>query len=181
MIDLKKFFIRSMTPARSRDREPDSGYHPSDRSSHGLEVEYQVLIANKFRRWGISPSCVTIEVKQLGRAPDGFDVFIGMIRLTHWHRVSALRVLIGLPLLEGKVRKSVRATWLADVSHFAGLWLHASEQLQLTGELQDLIALHAPLSNAKAPSTGCQEPSPHYPPSTGDGNASEPSMSEAAG
>jgi hypothetical protein len=176
MIDLKKFFIRSA--ARPRDREPDSGYHPSDRSTHGLEDEYQVLIANKFRRWGISPSCVTIEVRQLGKASDGFDVFIGMIRLTHWHRVSALRVLIGLPLLEGKVRKSIRATWLADVSHFAGLWLHASEQMQLTGELQDLIALHAPISNSP-PSNGCREPFPGYVPSSGDANASEPSLSEA--
>lgn len=147
MFDLRKLFIREARGRKSA--EPDSDYHPSDRRGEGLEVEYQSLIATQFRRWGIATSCVTIEVRQIGRAPDGYDVFVGMVRLAQWERESALRVLLGLPLLEAKVRKTVRGTWLADFSHFGGLWLHASEQLHATpamGELRDLMVKIVPPS-----------------------------------
>lgn len=149
MIDLRKLFIRDARLRRGED--PDSEYHPSDRPGEGLEVEYQTLIATLFKRWGISTSCVTIEVRQLGKAPDGFDVFVGMVRIGRWDRVSALRVLLGLPLLEAKVRKTVRSTWMADFSHFGGLWLHASEQLATTPartELRELMLQLAPPSPA---------------------------------
>jgi hypothetical protein len=143
MFDLKKFFLRGTT---SRESDPDSEYHPSDRSTAGLQVEYQTMIANQFRRWGISASCTTIEVRKLGQAPDGYDVFVGLVRLTRWERESALRVLLGLPLLEAKVRKTLRATWLADFSHFAGLWLHSSEQVHQSPELHALLGKLAPLT-----------------------------------
>lgn len=150
MFDLRKLFLREVRArktAQDQDQDPDSDYHPSDRRGEGLEIEYQSLIATQFRRWGIATGSVTIEVRQIGRAPDGFDVFVGMVRIAQWHRPSALRVLLGLPLLEGKVRRMVRATWLADFSHFGGLWLHASEQLQHTsamGELRDLMVQLVP-------------------------------------
>ncbi len=136
MFDLRKLFVREVRSRKQHD--PDSEYHPSDRRGEGLEVEYQTLIATQFRRWGIATGCVTIEVRQIGRAPDGFDVFVGMVRLAKWDRVSALRVLIGLPLLEAKVRKTVRSTWMADFSHFGGLWLHASESLHATPAAAEL-------------------------------------------
>ena len=140
MFDLRKLFARENRP-RQHDVDPDSEYHPSDRRGEGLEVEYQTLIATQFRRWGIATGCVTIEVRHIGRAPDGFDVFIGMVRLAKWDRPSALRVLVGLPLLEAKVRKTVRGTWLADFSHFGGLWLHASESLHHTPAMAELREL----------------------------------------
>ena len=156
MFDLRKLFVREM---RGRPQgDPDSDYHPSDRRGEGLEVEYQSLIATQFRRWGIATGCVTIEVRQIGRAPDGFDVFVGMVRLAQWDRTSALRVLVGLPLLEAKVRKTVRATWLADFSHFGGLWLHASESLHATpamAELRDLmVQLAPPTHSGESPGMG---------------------------
>lgn len=140
MFDLRKLFIRETRGHREAD--PDSDYRPSERQGEGLEVEYQSLIAQQFRRWGISPNCVTVEVRKIGQAPDGFDIFVGMVRLEQWERTSGLRLLLGLPLLEAKVRKNARSTWIADFSHFGGLWLHASEQLSHTsamGELRDLM------------------------------------------
>lgn len=151
MFDLRKLFVREARQSVREPQDPDSDYHPSDRRGEGLEVEYQSLIATQFRRWGISNNCVTIEVRQIGRAPDGFDVFVGMVRLAQWDRTSGLRVLLGLPLLEAKVRRMVRATWLADFSHFGGLWLHASEQLHATaafGELRELMLQLVPPSPA---------------------------------
>lgn len=156
MIDLRKFFARNAARGSAGDHDPDSDYHPSNKSSDGLEVEYQGLIATQFRRWGISPSCTTVEVRRLGQAPDGYDVFVGMVRLTSWERDSAMRLLVGLPLLEAKVRKTVRATWLADFSHFGGLWLHASEQLHAPRELHDLLHQLVPLPAPGTPGAGTQ-------------------------
>ena len=62
-----------------------------------------------------------------------------MVRLVRWEHTSAVRLLLSIPLLEARIRKTVRATWLADYSHFAGLWLHASDELrELIGSLTPL-------------------------------------------
>lgn len=160
MFDLRKLFAREARARKGEALEADSDYHPSDRKGVGLEVEYQTLIATQFRRWGIATGAVTIEVRKIGHAPDGFDVLVGMVRLAQWDRTSALRVLVGLPLLEHKVRKAVRGTWLADFSHFGGLWLHASEQLHGDaagmGELRDLLMQLVPPSPPSPGNGGTQ-------------------------
>jgi hypothetical protein len=154
MIDLKRLFARETRtePEPAPTGDADSNYHPSGApGGDGLEVEYQNLIANQFRRWGIKPACVTIEVRKIGQAPDGFDVLVGMVRLTRWERISSIRVMLGLPLLENRVRKALRATWLADLSHFGGLWLRASERLQADpgiGELHQVLMQLVPPSAA---------------------------------
>lgn len=149
MFDFRRIFARS---AHGTD-DPASDYHPSHKGGEGLEVEYQKLIADHFQRWGISPACVTIEVKKIGQGHAGYDVLVGMVRLNRWERTSALRLLLGLPVLEAKIRKTVRATWLADFSHFGGLWLHASEQLEIPGELRELLSSLAPLSSSRSAGT----------------------------
>jgi hypothetical protein len=198
MFDLRKLFVREARAQRGgkSDPDPDSDYHPSDRKGEGLEVEYQGLIATQFRRWGVAPGCVTVEVRQIGRAPDGFDVFVGMVRLAKWDRTTVLRMLLGLPMLESRVRKVVRGTWLADFSHFGGLWLHASEQLHVggqTGELRDLLMTLVPPS-APGPDAGAaqnhsgygvssvpptQQPQPTVAPQSA--NASEPGDAPVSG
>lgn len=150
MFDLRKLFARELSRGPKKHdahRDPESDYHPSAPRGDGLEVEYQGLIAGQFRRWGIAPGAVTIEVRQVGRSPEGFNVFIGMVRLVAWDRPSALRVLLGLPLLEAKVRQLVTGTWLADYSHFGGLWLHASDGVAhgpAAAELRELMLQLAP-------------------------------------
>jgi len=168
MFDLKKFFSRGASASHA---DPDSDYHPSDKPVGGLQVEYQSLIASQFRRWGISATCTTIEVRKLGKAPDGYDVFVGLVRLSQWERESALRLLIGLPLIESKVRKAMRSTWLADFSHFGGLWLHSSEQVQHTPELRELLGKLVPLAPSGHSGTG-------GPDSDGQGSSSPPSTSQ---
>ncbi len=152
MFDLRKLFARE---AASKDR-PDAS-HPPHGSGEGLEVEYQRLVTTQLRRLGIRDDCATIEVRRIGHGPHGFDVLVGMIRLHRWERTSGLRLLIGLPLIESRLRKLVRSTWLADYSHFGGLWLHASEHLHEepgTEELRELLLAltphdsHAPAGQA---------------------------------
>jgi len=150
MFDLRKLFARDA--GRREDQGRDTEVDASLAAGQGLEAEYESLIANQCRRWGIAEGVVTIEVRQIGRAPDGLDVYLGMVRLAQWERDSSLRLLLGLPLLETKIRRMVRTLWIGEVSHFGGLWLHASEQLNATPamrELRELLIQLTPPSNAR--------------------------------
>lgn len=138
--DIRKLFARTGGIApRDSDHpgEADSDYLPRGAGAEGLETDYQTLISGLFRRWGIAQGCVTVEVKTVGKAGDGFDVFVALVRMVSWYQRSSMRLLVGLPLLEQKIRKTVRGTWLADYSHFGGLWLHASDKLQLPQDMRD--------------------------------------------
>ncbi len=130
MFDLRKLLARpsSRGALAGSNGHADNSHSPDP--AEGLEVEYQELISSQLRRSGIADTCASLEVRRFGRAPDGFDVFVGMVRLHHWERRSGLRLLLGLPMMEKRVRRVVHSTWLADYSHFGGLWLHASEKLQ---------------------------------------------------
>lgn len=136
--DLRKLFAGSSgADSGGFEDAADTDYLPVNGEGEGLETDYQGLIASHFRRFGVSNHCITIEVRKIGQSHDGFDVFVGLVRLVRWERDSALRVMLGMPLLEAKIRKAVRATWLADYSHFGGLWLHASDKLQLPQDMRD--------------------------------------------
>lgn len=116
----------------------------------GLEAEYETLIVGQCRRFGIAESHITIEVRRVGRGQDGRHIYLGMLRLARWERNTALRLMLGLPILENKIRRGVGNLWLAEVSHFGGLWLHASEQVQqlpeATKELRQLMMQLTPVS-----------------------------------
>ncbi|MGV3572815.1 MAG: hypothetical protein ACO1PB_19640 [Ramlibacter sp.] len=151
MFDLRKLFARD--GSRRGDHGRDTEVDASLPAGHGLEAEYESLIADQCRRWGIADGVVTVEVRRIGRAPDGLDVYLGMVRLAQWERDSSLRLLLGLPLLETKIRRMVRTLWVGEMSHFGGLWLHASEQLHATPamrELRELLIQLTPPSNARA-------------------------------
>ncbi len=137
MFDWQKLFARDTRRRRGPNTDADSRLPRGDR----LEDEYESLIVSQCQRYGISPSTITIEVRQIGQGPDGRHVYFGMLRLAKWERDSALRMLLGLPLLESKIRRMWRSLWLCEVSHFGGLWLHASEQLQATDAMRELRRL----------------------------------------
>lgn len=161
MFDLQKLFARD---ARRRgDADHDTQADSRLPRGAGLEDEYESIIAAQCQRWGIAESSITIEVRQSGRGPEGRDVYFGMLRLARWERDSALRLLLGLPLLETRIRKTVRGLWLCEVSHFGGLWLHASEQLlqgtDAPGELRRLMLQVAPVTAAGAGDSGLDDES----------------------
>jgi hypothetical protein len=122
----------------------DSPVTEVDESGHSVDEiseEYRSLIIDQLVRGGVSPACVDIEVKQGGKARDGRFIFIGMLRLARWERKSAVRLLVGLPILESRLRRIVRGSWLHDLSYFGGVWLHASGQLQDSHAMEDLRLL----------------------------------------
>jgi len=167
MFGLMKLFLRPNRARARQHQEPGSEYGPPDVCSDGFEVEYQRLIDAEFRLWSIPTDHIRIEVRKMGVAADGYDVFVGMIRLVAWDRPAALRILLGLPILEAKVREAVRRTWLADHTHFVGLWLHSSEHLNATPamtELHDLVMdLAPPLPRGHKASGSGALPSPAFP------------------
>lgn len=95
----------------------------------GLAAEYEDLIRHQLARLGIAPEIVAIQVREVRKTREGFSVFVGMVRMVRWKRPVSTWLLLSLPLLETRVRRAVRRTWLADYSQFAGIWLHASEGL----------------------------------------------------
>ncbi|AMO24035.1 hypothetical protein GCM10027034_18420 [Ramlibacter solisilvae] len=125
---------------------PDSSEAATDIGTSGHSVdeiaeELRSLILQQLAHGGISSGCVTLEVHQTGTLRDGRHVFVGMMRLVKWHRSSAVRLLLGLPILESRLRRALKGTWMQHVSHFSGVWLHASGQLQDSSAMQDLRAL----------------------------------------
>lgn len=104
-------------------------------------AEYQAVLESELLRCGIAAHCYELEVRHVGPTDHGFGSFIATIRLTTWDRSSALRLLLGLPLLDRRVRQALRTRWLADVSDFGGLWIQASEQAQSTSAMTELREL----------------------------------------
>lgn len=122
---------------------------PKGDAEGALLSEYERQVALVLRRWGIPESCSSIEIVRLGEGGDGRQVFVALVRIFAWERRPALRLLLGLPLLERKVRKAIRAHWVSELSHFGGVWLHASERLAESGADQDLRHLIASLTHPR--------------------------------
>jgi hypothetical protein len=154
------FGLRKIIARDGRQRQEGASDTETDSAprGHNLEAEYETLIITQCVRWGIDETCITLEVRRLGRTNSGLDIYGGMMRLTRWQRDSALRVLLGLPLLEAKIRKMVRSLWLCEVSHFGGLWLHASEQLTSTEAMTELRHLILQLTHDPEPASRESEP-----------------------
>lgn len=121
--------------------EHQTDYQELVDSSGGVEAEYQRVVALALQRWGVPADCATVDIQQLP-PEQGKDVFIAIVRLVSWNRNAVLRVLIGLPLLDKKVRQEVEALWVADVSVFNGVLLTVSQSLresEPTSELRRLL------------------------------------------
>jgi hypothetical protein len=136
MLGLRKFLHRE-PPDESPVTEAETSGHPVDE----IVQEYRAVISDQLARGGVLPRCVEVEVRQAGKLRDGQPMFVAMLRLTSWERTSAIRLLLGLPILESRLRRAIRGSWLRELSHFGGIWVHASGQLQDTHAMEDLRML----------------------------------------
>lgn len=110
-----------------------------DEAPATLDAEYQRLIVNQLARWGVSERLVSVKVHQAGRRKK--PVFSAVLTIQGWERDAVLRVLIGLPLLERKVRRAVADLWIADVSTFDGLLVRIAPQLHESPACSELRQL----------------------------------------
>ena len=126
---------------RDTDESPVTEVDASSNSADEITNEYRGIVMDQLVRGGVAMNCVELEVRPSGKLKDGRTMYVGMLRLVHWERGSAVRLLLGLPILESRVRRMVRGSWLREVSQFSGIWLHASGQLQDSAAMEDLRTL----------------------------------------
>ena len=136
MIGFRKLLQRDVP-----EEDPETKVDASGHSADEITEEYRTIILDQLLRGGVSLGCVELEVRASGKVRDGRLTYVGMLRLAHWERASAVRLLLGLPILESRVRRLTRGSWLHDVSQFGGMWLHASGQLQDSGAMEELRLL----------------------------------------
>jgi hypothetical protein len=132
---------------RSGPHKPGEGdttvqtqYSSSQMSGEGLEREYEEVVRAQLARLGVPQDTVEVEVRPAGTMQDGRSVYLGMVRLVKWDARTSFRLLVALPLLEAKTRQSLDTSWLMDVSHFGGLWVHASSAVRTSDVLVDIRA-----------------------------------------
>jgi hypothetical protein len=113
-----------------RRSEHETDYDQFGHKAGGLPAEYFRIIETELRRLGIPETSASLEVVQVAMTPQGRGVYAGQIRLFRWDEGRAIRLLLGLPILERRVRKALQAHWVLELSHFSGLWLHAAEGVQ---------------------------------------------------
>jgi hypothetical protein len=136
-------FARRSTPEPA-EHESAQTHYSSQLAGEGLEREYEELVRAQLVRLGVPLENVEVEVRSAGTMQDGRKVYLAMVRLVKWEARTTLRLLIALPLLEAKTRQSLETTWLTDVSHFGGLWVHASSSLrdsEVMGDIREAIKL----------------------------------------
>jgi len=132
--------------------EHQTDYQALGHASGGLEAEYQRLVEHHLVRWGVNASTATVEIQQIEQRRGRKDVFIATVCIEAWERNAVLRVLLGLPVLDKKVRQAVSALWLGDVSEFHGLRLKVSPVLHESRAASELHELLVGLTGTRAPS-----------------------------
>ena len=115
-------------------------YSSSQMSGEGLEREYEEVVRAQLARLGVPQETVEVQVRPAGTMQDGRSIYLGMVRLVQWDARTSFRLLVALPLLEAKTRQSLDTSWLMDVSHFGGLWVHASAAIRTSEVLVDIRA-----------------------------------------
>ena len=124
-------------PFQSRgDQETD--YEQLGHQPGGLPAEYSKVVEEEMHRMGIPASLASLQVTQVAMTPQGRGVYAAHIRLLKWHGGPAVRLLLGLPILDRSVRKRLQAHWVLEMSHFAGLWLQAADGAQGADAVRDI-------------------------------------------
>lgn len=121
---------------------PDEGDTeiPGGDAHAAIEAEYRRIIEEQLERMGTG-GLTTLDVVHGGDAQDGMGIYRAMIRVVRWDRKAVARLLLGLPVLQYRLTQLLAASWLPDVSHFGGVWLHPAGELQQRDRVTDLRRL----------------------------------------
>ena len=137
----------------TKSSEHQTDYQALGHASGGLEAEYQRLVEHHLRRWGVSESCASVEVLQVEHRKGRKEVFVANVCLHSWDRNSVLRVLIGLPMLDKKLRQAASALWLADMSEFQGVQVKVGTALHDPKASSELRHLLVSLTGSREPAS----------------------------
>ena len=152
---LADFFGRLVRSTRGAGvSEHQTDYQALGHASGGLEAEYLRLVEHHLARWGVPAACASVEIQQIEQRKGKREVFVAVVTLDAWDRNGVLRVLIGLPMLDKKIRQAVSELWLADVSEFHGVLLRVSPALHEAAPSAELRQLVVNLTGSRETAAG---------------------------
>jgi hypothetical protein len=123
MLELRRLFARDAAPVLN------TGVDLQDISVDELQDEYRACILEVFAKARLDKSSFGLEVHASAPLKDGRRVMTANVRLVKWDRITGLRLLVGLPMLERAVRRALAGSWASSSANFGGLWLHPSAQI----------------------------------------------------
>lgn len=123
MFELRRMFTREVEPVMH------TGMDLKDVTLEEVQTEFKACVMEVLGSACIDKTCFELEIHASGPLKDGRYLLGANLRLTKWDRISGVRLLVGLPILERGARRAIAASWASGSAHFGGLWLHASGQI----------------------------------------------------
>lgn len=146
--------------SRKEERQPQREPLPavpsavsSELTTSDIEDYYLRVIVDCMRRMLVPADAIEVGVKRSGTGPTGLIAFAGYVRILKWDPLVTPVLLQNMPVIDGRIRKVVRASVILEGTHFAGLWFQATAATQGSPKaLQGLPAelVHTP---GKTPAT----------------------------
>jgi hypothetical protein len=128
--------------------------HPAETqfglSEQELQEEYRAQLTGILLKAGIDDACVSIDIRPMGES-GGMPLFWCFLRIVKWQPASGVRLLLGLPHIERAFRRHLAGSWIADASHFGGIWLHPSTAVLESSAMRELGVI---LSSLGTPDSG---------------------------
>jgi hypothetical protein len=121
----------------------------SELSTSDIEHYYLSVIVDCMRRMLLRLDSFEVCVRRSGRSPAGLSAFAGYVRILKWDAVCTPILLQNLPVIDGRVRKVVKASVILEGTHFAGLWFQAGSDIE--GAPKSLLGLPCEVHQTRSP------------------------------
>jgi hypothetical protein len=115
----------------------------SELTSSDIENYYLRIIVDCLKRMLVPSDAVEVGVRRAGTGPSGLTAYAGYVRLLRWDPVLTPVLLQNIPVIDGRIRKVVRASVILEHTHFSGLWFQAVDSTP--GAPQNLVGMPAEL------------------------------------
>ena len=127
-----KSMINRVFSRRTADEHPFGGASTvsSELSNTDLENYYLRVIGDCLRRMMLPADSFQVRVRRSCTGPDGVIAFAGYVRILKWDAVVTPVLLQNLPVIDGRIRKTVNASIILEGTRFAGLWFQASSSTE---------------------------------------------------
>jgi hypothetical protein len=124
---ISRVFSRGGSPAAG---EAANSTVSSELTSRDIENYYLRIIADALQRMLLPLDSFDVAVRRSGRRSGGLPAFAAYVRILRWDPMATQVLLQNLPVLDGRIRKMVKASLILEGSQFAGLWVQASSSVE---------------------------------------------------
>lgn len=140
---MKKIIDRVFSRKDDRRAGAPNSAVSSQLTNSDIETYYLKIIAECLRRMLVPADSIEIGVRRAGTGPTGLTAFAGYVRILRWDPVLSPVLLQNLPVIDARVRKVVAASVILEQTHYAGLWMQATSQVE--GAPTQLVGMPAEL------------------------------------